>query len=34
VPANVITDMPASLVVELSKEAREVNGLGGKAGNG
>lgn len=34
VPASIIADMPASLVVELSKEAREVNGLGGKAGNG
>jgi len=34
VPASVIAEMPASLVVELSKEAREVNGLGGKAGNG
>jgi hypothetical protein len=33
VPAEVITQLPASIVVELSKEAREVNGLGGNKGN-
>jgi hypothetical protein len=33
VPPEVIAQLPASIVVELAKEAREVNGLGGKAGN-